>query len=703
MVERAGTDQEWFRGLRGTERQAMRSRAASLDGLSATGAPSSPVRLALFVGEGAEALTETATLAYELGAAGQIVWLYSPGELPKRVPADFHERVRHINPDPERPLVDQVPPADLFLTPDPGLLAAFYRAERTLLYWHRHGTVLPEGWAGLPARILATGTAGTTISGRRVFPVAPGPSGWMVALAAGLAVAAKDPFRARRPRLSLCMIVKNEEKHLQNCLLSVYGVVDEICIVDTGSTDRTVAIAERLGARVEHRAWRDDFAWARNESLAMATGDWVLHLDADEVLTPEAQAEVPKLICQPDHTGFLMLIESLIPGGRASSYAIRLFRRDQRIRFTGIIHENIGDRISLVGGKVSLASGRIRHFGYTEHPMLATGKRSRNRGLLLKGLESEPNNQWYAYYLAVEEYVVGAPAEAIRLLEKVEYTRNWLEGEPALLRIHAHRLMGEERKALVAARAGTRAFPRSSILWIAQVQGAYGLNEPEPLQEALAWLADPTVERLGDQELLEIHAHYLLGCMATDPEQRERHLLKSAVIPKGARTLFRHWLRTEGVAGTLARMKSLEIPSKFDRLLQAMSDLQDWPSLQMLVEMQPELRYVSGAGSLFLAQGRPEEALACWQSNGSEGWLRYATMLAFMGGTKLLAVAEPHLNPLEWLAVQDMAKNEPTWRWAVLVPTICDINNPTLIEQLLARAPYLSEAVTSHLRINVLP
>lgn len=697
------TDMEWFRGLRGVERQAMRSRAGVLDNLSATGAPSSPIRLALFIGEAEEALAETATLAYELGATGQIVWLYSPGELPKGVPADFHERVRHINPDPERPLVDQVPPANLFLTPDPALLAAFYRADRTLLYWHRHGTVLPAGWEGLPARILATGTAGTTISGRRIFPVAPGPSGWMVALAAGLAVAAKDPFRARRPRLSLCMIVKNEEKHLQNCLLSTYGVVDEICIVDTGSTDRTVAIAERLGARVEHRPWRDDFAWARNESLAMATGDWILHLDADEVLTEEAQSEVPNLIRQGDHTGFLMLIESVIPGGRASSYAIRLFKRDPKIYFTGIIHENIGARVSALGGKVGLASGRIRHFGYTQHPMLATGKRSRNRDLLLKGLEAEPDSQWYTYYLAVEEYLSGQPVEALQLMEGVQFTKNWIEGEPAVLRIQCHRLLGEERKALAVAREGTRSYPRASILWINQAQSAYGLNETEPLQEALAWLADPKVERMGDQELLSLHAHYLLGCLATDPERKEQHLLKSVATSRGARTLLRHWLRTEGLASTLRRIGSLETPNKFDRLLQALSDLQDWSSLQMLLEMQPELRGLPSAGSLYLAQGRPEAALSCWREGGPEGWLRYAVMVAFMGGTQMLAAAEPHLNPLEWLAVQDLVRNDPTWRWAVIVPTICDINNPMLIEQLLVRAPFLSDAVTSYMRLNQLP
>src|SRR5580658_10063032 len=88
--------------------------------------------------------------------------------------------------------------------------------------------------------------------------------------------------------ISLCMIVKNEERFLAECLDSVKDVVDEICIVDTGSTDRTVEIARSYGAKIEFREWRNDFAWARNEALAMATRRWTLVLDGDEELQRES-------------------------------------------------------------------------------------------------------------------------------------------------------------------------------------------------------------------------------------------------------------------------------------------------------------------------------------------------------------------------------------------------------------------------------
>src|SRR5436190_22371274 len=102
----------------------------------------------------------------------------------------------------------------------------------------------------------------------------------------------KTPKLNPGQKLSLCMIVKNESKHLANCLESVDGVVDEIIIVDTGSTDNTIEIAEKYGAKVFHYKWHDDFGAARNEALKYASGDWVLVLDADEVLSDESKDKI---------------------------------------------------------------------------------------------------------------------------------------------------------------------------------------------------------------------------------------------------------------------------------------------------------------------------------------------------------------------------------------------------------------------------
>ena len=101
---------------------------------------------------------------------------------------------------------------------------------------------------------------------------------------------------AEKLRLSVCLIARNEEKFLGACLESVRGLADEIVVVDTGSTDRTVEIAKQHGAKVDHFTWCDDFSAARNLALAHATGDWVLVLDADETVPSSSHAAMRALM-----------------------------------------------------------------------------------------------------------------------------------------------------------------------------------------------------------------------------------------------------------------------------------------------------------------------------------------------------------------------------------------------------------------------
>src|SRR5580693_253427 len=115
----------------------------------------------------------------------------------------------------------------------------------------------------------------------------------------GLERRALDTAPRARPaegmRLSLCMIVRDEQEMLPRCLAAVAGVVDELVIVDTGSTDETVEIARSFGAHVIHHEWTGSFAQARNVSFDAATGDWLIYLDADEVLVGEDAATLRSL------------------------------------------------------------------------------------------------------------------------------------------------------------------------------------------------------------------------------------------------------------------------------------------------------------------------------------------------------------------------------------------------------------------------
>ena len=102
----------------------------------------------------------------------------------------------------------------------------------------------------------------------------------------------------KKGQISLCMIVRNEESYLPECLESVADVVNEIIIVDTGSTDNTKKIAESFGATVFDFTWVDDFSKARNYSLSKASNDWILYLDADERLDKNSINELVELSFQ---------------------------------------------------------------------------------------------------------------------------------------------------------------------------------------------------------------------------------------------------------------------------------------------------------------------------------------------------------------------------------------------------------------------
>lgn len=161
-----------------------------------------------------------------------------------------------------------------------------------------------------------------------------------------------------KPTISACMIVKNEEALLPTCLNSIKNAVDEIIIVDTGSTDNTVAIAKSFGARVYHHTWNNSFSEARTHSLGYATGDWILQIDADEELE---QADIPALrraINNPRYNGIAVAILSTINDNLHKFYNIRVFRRGKAF-YQDIIHEQI-----MVEGERLPTEIRLYHHGY---------------------------------------------------------------------------------------------------------------------------------------------------------------------------------------------------------------------------------------------------------------------------------------------------------------------------------------------------
>lgn len=143
------------------------------------------------------------------------------------------------------------------------------------------------------------------------------------------------------PSISLCMIVKNEARHLEECLASVADLVQEILIGDTGSADDTPQIANRLGAQVFEISWRNDFAAARNAVLAHASADWVMILDADCRILPATRVQIPAVLHQPVFAGPVILNAQFISPQHDPIYSRFLFRQGYGMKFTGRVHETL--------------------------------------------------------------------------------------------------------------------------------------------------------------------------------------------------------------------------------------------------------------------------------------------------------------------------------------------------------------------------
>jgi tetratricopeptide (TPR) repeat protein len=192
--------------------------------------------------------------------------------------------------------------------------------------------------------------------------------------------------------ISLCMIVKNEEAMLAQCLESVSGIVDEIIIVDTGSEDRTVEIAKRYGARVYHHPWENDFSLARNQSLGYATCDWIFILDADEVLVKEDFAKLRLSTHIPDMNVISVSVHNKhLVTGEITSFlpSVRLWRRKLNLYYEGIVH----NQLCLPPAETVLrADVKLIHYGYGLDKEMMKKKLARSKALLLKQLEENPDN-----------------------------------------------------------------------------------------------------------------------------------------------------------------------------------------------------------------------------------------------------------------------------------------------------------------------
>jgi hypothetical protein len=244
-------------------------------------------------------------------------------------------------------------------------------------------------------------------------------------------------------------------------------------VVDTGSTDDTVAIARRFGARVLTHTWRHDFAEARNVSLDAARGEWVFVLDADDEVPAKTAAALPALIARaeaasPRVDGITMLYHSPMPAGEAVAFTeypvLRLFRNRADLRFRQAIHEQVLPAIVESGGTVHESTLLITHYGYLR-PTVQGGqaRAQRDRDIIEAVLCREPENAYMWFQLGALTLREGVPGEAELYLERASRLGDQLGVTERAL---TERLLsglayqaGDARAALAHAEASLSAMP----------------------------------------------------------------------------------------------------------------------------------------------------------------------------------------------------------------------------------------------------
>lgn len=334
---------------------------------------------------------------------------------------------------------------------------------------------------------------------RRGTPQLPVPVGAQlpaVEREAKRAAAAAQP--AEGLTLSLCMIVKDEEEMLPRSLAAARDAVDEIVVVDTGSSDGSIAIARSFGARVVEHQWSGSFAEARNVSFEAATGDWLLFLDADEVLVAEDAPLLRELtrrtwreafyLVETHHTG------ELGDGTAVTHNALRLFRNRPEYRFEGRVHEQVAHRLPAgQPERIEPSQVRIDHYGYLGVVRDGREKSRRNIELLRRQLEESGSTAFLCFNLGSE---LAAAGDAVAAREQFQRSWEMLASDPqraaypyvpslTVRLVKSLRATGRTEEAAARAREGLELFPELTDLVLEQALIARAEGDPARAAELL--------------------------------------------------------------------------------------------------------------------------------------------------------------------------------------------------------------------------
>ncbi len=298
--------------------------------------------------------------------------------------------------------------------------------------------------------------------------------------------------------LSACLIAKNEALTLPKCLESLQGAADEIILVDTGSNDKTVEIAESFGAKVFYYEWTNDFSAARNEALRHASGDFILVIDADEFLEETHKQTLRDFLASTDAEGVFITVKNYLGSltNLTSVMGIRVMRLFRRGHFyTGAIHEQVADSVARAGRPITTLDVELHHLGYTTEFLQNRSKSTRNTQLLEEELANDPENLFQRSNLIAEYVLQRDWQKCIDLAkdtwEKIRKTplQTWVNFTPRIVMnlLHALWESGEKDEAVKLAKEAIRYFP-----WFTDMKKRYAnmLAETGHLRESAQMLME---------------------------------------------------------------------------------------------------------------------------------------------------------------------------------------------------------------------
>ncbi len=216
--------------------------------------------------------------------------------------------------------------------------------------------------------------------------------------------------------LSVCMIVKNEERNMERCLQSIHHIADEIIVVDTGSVDNTKSIASKYNVKIYDFQWVDDFSKARNYSIEKANCDWILILDGDDEFEKRDSSRLLELINRKDAADIYIFNTICYVGEKAGNERIlnvniRLFKNIPELRYQGRIHESVVSKKP--DTKMETAEITVYHYGYLNVYVKEQEKRKRNMRILKKQLEEQPENPYFLFCMGNEYFALGLAEKSL--------------------------------------------------------------------------------------------------------------------------------------------------------------------------------------------------------------------------------------------------------------------------------------------------